>query len=158
MGIENNPKFLEPLKKDEGEVRDKTTNKHKAYKCKANKGTIGWGHNYQDNKTVGLNDNSMITNEEAEKLLISDLKKFVDGLNKNLPWWTTLTPPRQAVLLNMAFNMGIKGLLTFKNTLRLIEAGDYFKAAENMLLSKWKTDVGNRAVRLAKQMATGEWQ
>ena len=74
-----------------------------------------------------------------------------------LPWIDKLTPARQAALINMAFNLGIGGLLGFKNTLAAIEQGDYVRAARGMLASKWATQVHGRADELAAQMRTGEW-
>jgi lysozyme len=46
------------------------------------------------------------------------------------------------ILVNMAFNMGIHGLMGFRNNLRLIEAGRWKDAAKEMLNSKWATQVG----------------
>jgi len=40
---------------------------------------------------------------------------------------------RKSVLLNMYFNMFINELLSLKNTLAFIEAGDWERAANNML-------------------------
>jgi lysozyme len=51
--------------------------------------------------------------------------------------------------------MGLVGLLKFKKTLQLIEAGDYAKASVEMLASKWSKDVGNRALELSTQMKSG---
>jgi lysozyme len=62
------------------------------------------------------------------------------------------------VLVNMAFNMGINGLLGFKHTLELVRTGNYADAADAMLNSKWAEQVGPRAKRLSEQMRTGEWQ
>jgi lysozyme len=57
--------------------------------------------------------------------------------------------------------MGVGGLLEFHKTLGLIQAGNYDKAADEMLLSKWAQEppvgVGSRAHRLSQQMRTGEW-
>jgi lysozyme len=57
----------------------------------------------------------------------------------------------------MAFNMGISGLLEFHDTLAKIQTGDYTGAAKGMLQSKWATQVGDRAHRLAIQMESGVW-
>ncbi len=68
---------------------------------------------------------------------------------------------RQRVIANMCFNMGIgnastgKGLLGFKNTLAAMQRGSYSMAAAGMLNSKWATQVGARATRLARAMETG---
>ena len=56
------------------------------------------------------------------------------------------------VLANMAFNLGIHGLLKFVRTLNAIERGNYDEAASHMLASKWAGQVGQRAQRLAAMM------
>ena len=73
-----------------------------------------------------------------------------------LPWVTQLNEVRQRVLVDMAFNMGIVGLLSFKRTLATIQAGDYQQAATMMLDSRWAGQVGQRAERLAHMMVTGK--
>ena len=92
---------------------------------------------------------------EAEYLFANDLHKVKDELDKELPWWTTLSDARQRVVANMCFNLGIRELLSFKNTLAKIETGDYEGASKSMLKSKWATQVGARATRLSKMMAQG---
>lgn len=62
---------------------------------------------------------------------------------------------RQAVLINMAFNLGKAKLLGFKRTLEAIALRDFDNAALYMLQSKWAAQVGQRAIRLAKQMKSG---
>ena len=77
---------------------------------------------------------------------------------QQLPWVTNLDEARQGVLANMTFEMGIDGLLEFKDTLLAVQAGDYQVASEEMLKSKWATkDAPARAQRLSLQMATGKW-
>jgi lysozyme len=63
-------------------------------------------------------------------------------------------------MLNMCFNMGWgegtpHGLHTFVNTLGMIQRGEYSRAADGMLSSKWATEVGVRAQRLANMMRNG---
>lgn len=113
------------------------------YKDTVGKLTIGVGRNLDD---VG------ISKDEAYLMLDNDIQRTSDSLDKNLPWWKTLDEVRQRVILNMAFNMGINSLLGFKNTLAAIQAGRYNDAADGMLASKWATQVGDRATRLAKMM------
>lgn len=78
-------------------------------------------------------------------------------LERRIPWIKTLNQARQDCLLNMAFNLGVEGLLTFKNTLSLVQSSQYEKAAVEMLNSRWATQVGNRAKRLSEQMRTGKY-
>jgi len=56
--------------------------------------------------------------------------------------------------MNMCF-MGIQKLLKFKKMLAAAEAGDYDKAADEILDSKYAKQVGARATRLAQMMRTG---
>lgn len=65
--------------------------------------------------------------------------------------------PRQAVLISMAYQMGVDGLDAFKNTLHSIASGYWVLAAGEMLDSKWAKQTPDRAKRHAEQMRTGEW-
>lgn len=49
--------------------------------------------------------------------------------------------PRQAALLNMAFNMGVGGLLGFKKMIKALENKDYEKAALEATRSRWAEQV-----------------
>lgn len=96
-----------------------------------------------------------ITHEEALYLLQNDILRKMEDLDRELPWWRKLSPVRQRVLLNMCFNLGIGGLLKFKNTLAAVERGRYEEASRGMLKSRWAGQVGERADRLAKMMREG---
>lgn len=118
--------------------------KLKPYKCTAGKITIGVGRNIED---IG------ITEDEARALLDNDILRVAQELDNGLPWWRDLSDVRQRVLLDMAFNLGTPTLMKFKNTLGLIEAGDFVGASEEMLRSRWAEQVGQRAITLSKAMA-----
>lgn len=139
MNVFDLPTLVAELKRDEG-VR------LKPYTDTVGKLTIGVGRNLSD---VG------ITDAESTVLLQNDIQRTVAALDASLPWWRNLNPVRQRVLINMAFNMGMVGLLTFKNTLAAMQSGSYAAAAAGMLASKWATQVGARADRLAEMMRTG---
>ena len=120
----------------------------KPYRCTAGKLTIGYGRNLDD---VGISE------EEAMILLDNDIQRAKGSLFAALPWVRALDEVRQSVLINMVFNLGIAGLLGFKNTLRAIEGRRFKAAADGMLASKWAEQVKGRAEELARQMETGEW-
>lgn len=109
--------------------------------------TIGCGRNLTDK---GLSD------DEIEYLLANDLRECRADL-ETFPWFHDLDEPRKDVLMNMRFNLGAAGLRKFRNTLRMVESGDYEGAALGMLHSKWASQVKGRAVELAAQMRTGRW-
>lgn len=121
--------------------------RNKPYKDTVGKLTIGVGFNLDD---VGLLD------DEIDVILRMRLGKLWAVLSTKLPYFNSLVLARQIVLLDMAFNLGIEGLLKFKQTLAAVAAGSYSVAADRMLDSKWAVQVGGRATRLATMMETGE--
>jgi lysozyme len=119
----------------------------KPYRCTAGKLTIGVGRNLEDRG---------ITAEESAYLLANDISREERELLRALPWVAKLDEVRQRVLLDMSFNMGLGTLLTFKRTLAAVHAGQYQQAAAMMLESRWAGQVGERAQRLSRMMATGK--
>ncbi len=120
----------------------------KPYRCNAGKLTIGFGRNLED---VGIDVN------EAEIMLSADLQKAEEELKNKVPFYKQLSLVRKGVLLNMAFNLGITGLLKFKNMLSAMERRDYDTAADEMLDSKWAKEVGSKADELAQMMKEDAW-
>ncbi len=110
------------------------------------KTTIGVGRNLTD---------CGISLEEAQGLLVNDINRAICDLDREFPWWRDLAEVRQRVLVNMAFNLGIAKLRGFPHTLTLVEMGRYHEAAVAMLDSRWATQVGPRALRLAAMMDAG---
>ena len=74
-----------------------------------------------------------------------------------MPAYLDLSPVRQAVLINMCFNIGAARLQDFKRMFSALVQQDYEHAASEMMASRWAGQVGARAVRLAEQMKTGQW-
>lgn len=118
--------------------------------------TIGVGRNMEANppddelgRRVGPDG---ITEAEAMKLLDNDIDKCVRDVERNVPAYKKVSEPRQHVLLDMCFNLGINGLLKFQNMLAALDRGDYARAADEMLDSKWANQVKGRAIRLANMM------
>jgi lysozyme len=89
----------------------------KPYRCTAGKLTIGIGRNLDD---------WAISQTEAYVLLDNDLHNCEQQLLDEIPEiYNGLDEVRKLVLLSMCFNLGIKGLLEFKNILAFIGAGDW---------------------------------
>jgi lysozyme len=120
----------------------------KPYTDTMGKLTIGVGRNLTDNG---------ISQAEADELLLNDLDAAQTGIQDVWPPFIQLDPVRQAVILDMAFNMGVAGLMTFHNTLADVAAGNWQAAHDGMLASKWSGQVGARAQEDAAMMLTGLW-
>lgn len=110
--------------------------------------TIGVGRNLTDRG---------ISKEEALLLLENDVELHKEELEAAFPIVTQLDGVRYYVLLDMAFNMGIPRLSKFVKMWAAIESKNYFRAADEMLDSKWARQVGQRARTLATQMETGKY-
>lgn len=117
------------------------------YECPAGHLTIGYGHNLENG----------ISKEAAEFILREDLQAAVKAVSKHFAWWQGLNEARQFVLVDMAFNMGLAKLSTFKKMLEATQRGDWNKAAAEMLNSRWATQVGRRARELAEIMKKGAY-
>ena len=115
------------------------------YECSAGKLTIGYGHNVEDNP---------IPQSIAEKLLHHDIGQVLSHCER-FHWFYPLNGTRKGVIVNMVFNMGSDGVAKFKNMIRAIEDKNWNKAANEMLDSRWATQVGQRAIRLSEEMRNG---
>ena len=104
-----------------------------------------------------------LTAEEAERLLASELPHYEKLAERwvGKDTWDKLTPDRQQIIFNMAFNMG-GNAFTITSLPRLLKKAvnsgrqeDYDAAADRMLGYKWAAQVKGRAVRLAERMRGG---
>lgn len=137
--------IIDQLKRDEGW-------KHSAYQDTLGYWTIGCGFMVDARKGGGLDD------EEIAWIL----QHRVDALKVKLrttlsPWFDSAGDARQGALVNMAYQMGVDGLLGFHNTLRLCSEGKWADAAASALQSRWAQQTPERAKRVAKQLETGQW-
>lgn len=108
---------------------------------------------YEKNAVIAKLEVRGITQEEADYLLSNDIDFFSSQLSKRISWFNKLPETAKIVLINMCFNLGVDGLLGFKKTISFIDRGKYKEAAEEMLNSHWKDQVGDRAIRLSKMLA-----
>ena len=118
----------------------------KPYRCPAGYLTIGVGRNLE---TKGLSE------DEALFLLRNDIEEITSQLEK-YEWYRGLDDVRKKVVIDMAFNLGIYGLLSFKRMIQALNCYDYDTAADEMVDSAWYHQVGTRARRLVDMMRTGE--
>ncbi|WP_257835231.1 glycoside hydrolase family protein [Burkholderia glumae] len=138
----------------EAELRRDEGIRYSIYLDTAGIPTVGVGHNCQV-APLPTDWTCPLTDAQVNQLLANDIASTMAKLDRSLPWWRGMDEVRQRVIANMCFNLGIGTLLTFKNTLAAMQRGSYSVAAAGMLNSKWATQVGARATRLASAMETG---
>jgi len=150
----NTQRVIEQLKRHEGlrlYVYDDATGRE-----------IRKGSRVQGHPTIGvgrlLTSARGLSTIEIEMLLENDIEVVVDELNRNIPWWNELNEARQAVMVNLCFNLGWPRLSLFENMLDAAEKGNWDRASDELMDSKWFSQVGLRGLELVEQLRTGAWQ
>ena len=113
------------------------------YQCSMGANTIGVGHNL---------DAKGISAAVAALLLEEDIQDAVADLEKNIRGFRELPETVQEALVNLCFNMGIPRLLQFKKTLSYLRDAKYEKAANELLDSRYASQVGYRALEVAQMI------
>ena len=138
----------EQLKIDEGV-------KYEIYKDHLGYPTFGIGHLITENDPEhGKPDGTKISEDRVNEIFETDVAKFVSEAKILFPDLDDLPDVAQQVIVNMAFNMGRPRLSKFKNFIAGVNDRDWTRAAEEMMDSRWATQVGDRAIRLRNQILT----
>jgi len=108
--------------------------------------TIGYGHLIRNSDKFRLNK------KYSKKILTNtfnnDLKKAIINFRKNYNY--KLPPNVQEVIIEMIFQLGIRGLLKFKKFNLHIKKKQYYLAALEMLKSRWYNQTPKRVSGLIK--------
>jgi lysozyme len=112
--------------------------------------TIGIGRNV-------AKDGLGISQEEAEFMLMNDIDRVKEEI-KNFPI-EHLNEVRTAIIIDMAFNMGITRFNPnkWKKTFQAIVDEDWQKATTEMLDSNWARQTKRRSAKLSQMMLLGNW-
>jgi len=92
---------------------------------------------------------TFLTEDEATLVLNSRVHTIRLELVGKLSWIQLEPSEVQDVLVEMAYQIGVSGLLKFKKTLQYCKDKNYVKMSEEMLLSKWAEQTPNRAKELS---------
>ena len=118
------------------------------------------GYQYDDhlgNPTIGYGTLLPLKEKQGEMLLRIDIEDMVIELQRAKPFIDSLPLDAKMVLINMTYNLGVPRLLGFRKMWEALERGDFPRAADEMLDSRWATQVKGRAERLAKKMRTSSY-
>ena len=124
------------------------------YYCSEGFPTVGFGR-----KIGGKNERlpDYTTNECNELGWVERcVKEIQDELKDLIAVFTKLDSVRQAVLINMAYQLGVVGLCKFQKTIGLIEDCFFEAASKEMLSSLWASQTPERAGRMANMMKCGK--
>ena len=109
--------------------------------------TVGIGHNLSDDG---------ISTGVANLMFVEDLTNAQVVLQTCLPSWQTLDEVRQAVMLDLAFNLSHE-LFGFRTFLGYMADKHFDDAASDLVTTLWYTQVGVRGPRLVTMLRSGLW-
>ena len=101
--------------------------------------TIGYGHLIESGEPMP----DRITQQRADSLFDDDYKHHKDAASK-IPGYENASGQQKAALIDLTFNMGPAWANGFPAFKRAFAAGDYNKAADELIDSQWYGQVGRR--------------
>ncbi|GAA9913799.1 hypothetical protein VN0823_05240 [Helicobacter pylori] len=104
--------------------------------------TIGYGYNL----SVYSYESKRITKPQAYGFLTDILKENHKAL-LSYGWYKNLDAMRRMVILDLSYNLGLSGLLKFKQFIKAIEDKNYALAVERLQKSPYFNQVRKRASR-----------
>tara|TARA_B100001250_G_C19650778_1_gene722572 strand:- start:81 stop:509 length:429 start_codon:yes stop_codon:yes gene_type:complete len=128
--------ILEDIKKHEGF-------EPKVYKCTEGYDTIGYGFAIKD---------LVIDKDVADLILMKKLHKLLERVLIAFPWFNDVDDQAKAVIINMCYQLGLRGFSKFKKTIYLLETEQYEDASIEMLDSLWAKQTPNRAKELSETL------
>lgn len=122
-------------------------------------------HAYRDSRgylTIGIgicidkNAGCGITQDESRYLFHNRLAPLAGQLADQIDGWHTLDDARQMALTDMAYQLGISGLLKFHHMLDALVYGHWQAAHDQCLASAYAEQTPGRAKRNAEIFKTGD--
>jgi len=143
MNIDN---LREELKIDEGV-------KYEIYLDHLDLPTFGIGHLVLDSDVeCGQAVGTPVSEDRVNECFAKDVETVLSECKELYPEFELLPEEAQLIIANMMFNMGRPRLSKFKGMKSGVDAGDWNRAADEMVDSRWYRQVTNRADRLVNRM------
>ena len=106
------------------------------------------------NPTIGVGRllSRGISETTAMQMLEEDIDIVLNELKHKLPWFDEMPEVVQECLVDLGFNLGVPRLMQFQLTLGFLQAHKFQEAAEELLRSRYATQVPNRANEIAEMI------
>jgi lysozyme len=123
-----------------------TEGNYRVYLDSMGKPTVGIGHLIDDSSPYkNLKVGDTITQEEGKRLFYADVDDAIKGAQSAIEQHPKLQHVDLEALVDVQFQMGNKVWNEFTNTMKLIDAGKYLEASEEVMNSKWAKQTPSRA-------------
>lgn len=127
--------------------------KHEIYLDHLGYPTFGIGHLIKkDDPEYGSPVKTPVSEERVDECFKEDIKITLGDCLTLYDDFYELPEEVQLIIANMMFNMGLPRLSKFRGMKRGVDARDWNKAADEMVDSRWYSQVSNRARRLVTRM------
>lgn len=134
------PELLDRIKEHEGYRRH-------VYECSLGRLTVGYG--------TMLEQGGHGVPEYIAELLLRDYLQTIESRLKVHDWYTDLSTARQHCILEMAYQMGVEGVMGFGNMIAALQREDYETAESEALDSLWAKQTPARAKDVAGRLRAG---
>lgn len=131
--------------------------KNKPYQDTKRLWTVGIGHLIGDGKSLPAEWNRTFSDAEIDALFAKDFEKHLKIAQKT-PGWGLANETQKLAMIDLAFNMGAWfSTPTWRagETVAALARGAFADAAERLKSSAWADQVGNRAVTVTNELASG---
>lgn len=127
--------------------------KHEIYLDHLGYPTFGIGHLIKkDDPEYGSPVKTPVSEERVDECFKEDIKITLGDCLTLYDDFYELPEEVQLIIANMMFNMGLPRLSKFRGMKRGVDAQDFNKAADEMVDSRWYSQVPNRSARLVERM------
>lgn len=100
----------------------------------------------------GRNLGKGFSDSEIELMFANDVAGCCEAMDRFIPWWRTLPPAKQRVMINLCFNLGWNSLAGFTHFLAAMRSGNWAVAADELKDSRWWGQVGERGPRVVARL------
>ena len=126
-------KLIDRIKKNEGF-------RSRVYKCTEGYDTIGYGFAIKDLE---------LDEDISEMILTKKITDLIGRIQVNFNFFRYADDHVKDVVVEMCYQLGVRGFSKFKKTIDHLENKRYGKAAVEMLDSRWAKQTPNRAIELS---------
>ena len=116
----------------------------KVYECTEGYETIGYGFAIKD---------LVIDKDVADLILMKKLHTLLQRILIAFPWFKDIDDRAKSVVINMCYQLGIRGFSKFKKTIYYLETEQYEEASMECLDSLWAKQTPGRAKDISEQLA-----
>lgn len=106
---------------------------------------------------VGHKGTTPLSDAAINLILHDDVAVASANIEAAFPWAKSLSEPRYGAMINLVFNLGLGGLMGFRKFLAAMQESRWEDAKLELLDSRYATQVGERAHRVATQILEDRW-